>query len=836
MTIRSYIINFFILSLGTVFSQEQNHTWFFGYNAGINFNTNPPSAISSPLSAIEGCASVSDSSGKILFFTNGITVWDRNHEVMPNGTGLAGGISSTHAALIVPFPNSSSLYYLFTSEDHTTDGGVSYSIVDMTLNGGYGDIAPGTKNQLLVNQTTEQIAAVLHSNKNDIWVITHKLNSNEFFSYLITTSGIMPNPVISAIGSTYPITNSLGQLKPSNNGKKLVGSSAIYNIIDMFDFNPSTGELSNHFNLNNLFTQFPTIYGIEFSPSDSILYLVSSWLENHLFQVNLGNNIVTTLSSSPEGFYGALQQAPDGKIYIAVQGKAYLNAINFPDKPGNSCEYQENAIALLKESTSGLGLPGKVIIPSKIVEKPSLRNDTILCNSKGFLVKPEFPPNCVPISFVWNDGSTESQLSVYESGLYWVEINSTCGIHRDSINIVFITCESLIRYDLEECSSYMSNGSNMDYSEFIPTYPEVLPCAEIIATNLHRINPQENKHSCTPGIDNSIAMCISANTLCSFPANGIGALRTEVVISPEPDSVIWVTGLTFFEKAPFQYNWMDGPSGLNNYPTRYGLIVMKNGSEIFREENVSTTQDWSLQKFNFLLNNDFRVDTATTFTFELVPYCAVGNAGLVSVWDIDKFELFGGCYSDKIGSASLSGEIKTWFGHPISNVEVRLSDDEEFLSYVTQYSDSLGKYFFDDLRTDTPYFVRAYKNDNMLNGVSAIDLVCIQKHLLGKTPFVDLPKFIAADINNSRNISVMDLVELTKLLLGISQSFPRNTSWRFGPLPQELNGDHMEGFRESVRIEFLHRKNEICNFIGIKTGDLNDDVDLYTGPNIIMRK
>ena len=121
-------------------SQYQNNNWFFGRNAAITFNTSPPSPIQSKLVSAEGTAAISDPMGNLLFYTNGLTVWDRNHDTMPNGTGLLGGNSSTQSALIVPLPFSFSKYFIFTTQDQFSNGGMSYSMVDMELNNGLGDI------------------------------------------------------------------------------------------------------------------------------------------------------------------------------------------------------------------------------------------------------------------------------------------------------------------------------------------------------------------------------------------------------------------------------------------------------------------------------------------------------------------------------------------------------------------------------------------------------------------------------------------------------------------------------------------------------------------------
>jgi hypothetical protein len=129
-----------------IFGQKQGNIWYFGNNAGIDFNNATPKPLgNSALKTLEGCATVSNSKGELLFYTNGITVWNKNHLPMPNGTGLLGDTSSTQSAVIVPQPLTPNIFYVFTVDAEGRANGLQYSIVDMSLNGGLGDVK--TKNK-----------------------------------------------------------------------------------------------------------------------------------------------------------------------------------------------------------------------------------------------------------------------------------------------------------------------------------------------------------------------------------------------------------------------------------------------------------------------------------------------------------------------------------------------------------------------------------------------------------------------------------------------------------------------------------------------------------------
>ncbi len=318
----------------SLLSQNVNNTWYFGNQAGLSFTTNPPTALTGPLQAIEGSATISDPAGNLLFYTNGMTIWDRNHNIMPNGNGISGGVSSTQAALIVPLPGSCSKYYLFTTDDHNGTGCLRYSIVNMCLHNGFGDLETLTKNTLLTLPVGEKITSVKHSNGTDIWIITHKLSSNQFLAFLLTPAGLNNSPVISTLGSVHHGGANIGPIKTSHNGLKLVTSASFANICEMFDFNPTNGQVSNFVNLTQQYSLPLGVYGIEFSPNDSLLYISTFWGINYLFQLNLYTSVKTPLSSISGNYtFGALQIGENQKIYIARGNQNFLSVLNNPNLP-----------------------------------------------------------------------------------------------------------------------------------------------------------------------------------------------------------------------------------------------------------------------------------------------------------------------------------------------------------------------------------------------------------------------------------------------------------------------------------------------------------------------
>ncbi len=176
-------------------SQKEGAIWYFGYNAGLDFTRHYPKPITDgQIHTREGVATISSPEGDLLFYTDGTTVWNKNHQVMDNGTGLAGNITSTQSSIIVPTPNKQFEYYIFTVDvvdDNGVPGkGLNYSLVNMIENNRLGRVFP--KNQNLLPSCVEKITAVRHDNGIDYWIIAHGWNNNIFHVYKLTTSGVSP--------------------------------------------------------------------------------------------------------------------------------------------------------------------------------------------------------------------------------------------------------------------------------------------------------------------------------------------------------------------------------------------------------------------------------------------------------------------------------------------------------------------------------------------------------------------------------------------------------------------------------------------------------------------
>ena len=341
-----------------------NYNWYFGQNAGISFlpiiSGGTPITVSGSVVSQEGVSSISNKEGKLLFYTNGETVYTSGNTVMVNGTGLSSSGTSTQSCIIVPKPDSNK-YYIFTTDYDGSPNGFEYSIVNMELQGGDGQVE--TKNIKLINSPiSEKVTACNHSD-DGYWIITHTSGDSTYYSYRLSSSGLT-GPITTSIGTTH--STARGYMKTSPNGKKLISLLYDEDIIDIFDFESSAGTLSNFLTITGMtFDVGP--YGLEFS-SDSSKFYVSEGAGEKVYQFDLSytgssdimNNVIEVGNVSGSSL-GALQMGPDERIYVADYNSSNLHIIHRPDGLGVQCNFQQSGFSLTTSAVTGTssfwGLP-----------------------------------------------------------------------------------------------------------------------------------------------------------------------------------------------------------------------------------------------------------------------------------------------------------------------------------------------------------------------------------------------------------------------------------------------------------------------------------------------
>ncbi len=338
--------------------------WYFGDLAGLDFNSSPPAALlDGMLESDEGCATMSDENGQLLFYTNGSTVWNKEHLVMVNGSNIGGDSTAAQSAMILPFVNDNTMFYVFTTEEVYGDFtfNMKLSIVDMKADTARGQVS--VKNIPLVECSTERITASGFTGTP--WLLSHEYGNRHFRAYQVNDLGIA-NAEHSVAGEEHIYQqepNATGYMKFSPGGNLVAtvipGSP---NQIDILDFDIISGGLNNSRVIDIVETD--QAYGLEFSGDGLKMYVSTSSkiLQYDLDSLNTDNaaaDIMATKFELPNtalGGYGALQRGPDGVIYVAIDGQMQVGSINSPGGDDASSGYVEMGIDLLGR-TSRLGLP-----------------------------------------------------------------------------------------------------------------------------------------------------------------------------------------------------------------------------------------------------------------------------------------------------------------------------------------------------------------------------------------------------------------------------------------------------------------------------------------------
>nr|MBK9652652.1 WD40 repeat domain-containing protein [Bacteroidota bacterium] len=369
------MIYFFILICSHCCGQNRNNIWCFGDSAGIDFsNINNPIPIHSAIKSRGSCVSIADTNSQVLFsaYTRA-GIWgkttlvkNKQNKLMLNGSNI-GGEGWYWELIIIPQPDSSEIYYLFsTGVAGSSPFGLYYSIIDMSLDSSRGAVTQ--KNiQLLPYAANDGLTAVKHGNGRDWWVLFRKNGlfagwyDNRFYTYLISPQGV--NFVDSQAIGSLDYTNTLRYVF-NKDGNKLAMVS-LEGIVETFDFDRCTGLLSNHqlIRAKNTAQPWPALWSCAFSPNSQYLYVSTNESDSKLIQIDLQSPQpwlnCDTIYIDTNIIYagGALKLAPDNKIYYSCAwydgfNFSYpypdstfniynnnLSVINSPDSPGLACNF-----------------------------------------------------------------------------------------------------------------------------------------------------------------------------------------------------------------------------------------------------------------------------------------------------------------------------------------------------------------------------------------------------------------------------------------------------------------------------------------------------------------
>jgi hypothetical protein len=458
---RLLLILCYILPLMTAQAQKENSNWAFGIGQGLSFNTTPPSVMATSINThmANPCA-VSDSLGNLLFYTDGERAWDRSHNMMPNGTGLIVGRTDPMCMQdstdvmdvnIIPVPRDKFRYYVIGSVKNWVYDGVSgceqytdvkFCIIDMSLNGGMGDVIPGTRNTLLYSRVYGNIAA--GEGRCNKWLLLTNANS-ELVAFEIGTSGI-GLPKVSSLGLP---SYSVNELKVSNDNSKLAVETnwltGNVSLLHLFDFDVQTGAATNKRFLDsagiNAKGGADWLAGYAFSHDNSKFYYWAQFgLAHEVFQMDLSKTTHQAVLASKTKVYTItkylhswdIMLGPDGKIYAAFRDNGDWLVINRPNRPGAACDIKVVKLPppLKISSYSLVGFQNW--IPASRVHYSY--SDFADC-AAPLALSSEQP---IADNYIWSTGATTKDITITAAGTYWVKASQSCGAYRvDTFHVDF---------------------------------------------------------------------------------------------------------------------------------------------------------------------------------------------------------------------------------------------------------------------------------------------------------------------------------------------------------------------------------------------------------------
>ncbi len=416
------------------------------------------------------------------------------------------------------------------------------------------------------------------------------------------------------------------------------------------------------------------------------------------------------------------------------------------------------------------------------------------------------------------EGSNAAQLA----GCF--DLSNAVTIVRESPETMSSAMSSIL-FGLDNCDATISQREFRSYAEFDGLVENDSGCAEMnVVRGIYRENATTNTHSCTPGVNDGLAMCVSSSSSCTFEDDNELAIRFDVSLAPsESMETATLSSLSFYEQAPEEYTWVNGDSGPNRYPLFFGVRISKNGEEIYHSAENSTSSGWNLQNFDFTELEEFTVDEEAIFSIELLAYCLSDVESTVTAWDIDEVLIksdcsnAGGCQEDNTAASAVmvQGRVKTHYGEDISHVSMKLGDDGLDLT------NNLGLYEIRMPKIEKTYMLSPFKKDEAINGLSVLDIVLAQRHILGIAPLKKEAKMIASDVNSDGKVTASDIVNMRRVLLGMDNEYSNSANWIFySENAMNSSGEAMTMAPNEVMIDQTNFSSE-HNFVGVKVGDLD---------------
>lgn len=434
--------------------------WHFGYNTSLRFEQDTVIVDTSAIHSDESCTSISDINGNLLLYSDGITVWNKNHKIIGNGSGLLGHQSSSQGSVLLPFENRDSVFYLFTTDYQGNSNGLRYSKIIYFGNDSFQIVS---KNNLLNTSVSEPIGAIIHRDNIRQWIMVRQFNGYDYYAFLLGRDGVIDCPVISKsslyIGKSTNPVSAQNQLAFSPKGDLFANCYYWHNKVDLFQFNKDNGKIHSGELLDNI--RLPT--GVSFSSNNEYLYIVERDYNLLQFKTkNYRNNQSYKdlfINSNVYGFKVALNLTIFDQLLTIQQGSQYYGRIASPNNPDSSCDYQIEGMPLGKAKWR-YGLPN---FNFSYFYTPSIDfsyDHNCSNNSYSFEATDTFHAH----EFLWRFRSNKKQLeysgkkvqvSLLDTGIWQVTLLGTGANQTDSVTkdiyVFDLIAENFLGKDTSVC-------------------------------------------------------------------------------------------------------------------------------------------------------------------------------------------------------------------------------------------------------------------------------------------------------------------------------------------------------------------------------------------------
>ncbi len=367
-----FIVVLLLILNSDCLAQKEGNVWIFGDSAGIDFNTPVATPIFSAMDEFGSCASVADTTGNLMFYCfskygvgdTATYVFNYLNDTMLNGENLI-GVNLHNQIILIPVPNENKKYYIFHLGFYAADG-LYYSMVDMNLNGGMGEVI---QKNIQINNFLQGdcISAIRHGNGRDWWLITKlggngSTSVNRFFVFLVSPSVSGFTPIIQDFGNSIDAVKQ--RLVINHRGNKFININ-VAGLMAEYNFDRCSGTISNQ---TIIFTEQSSNYSRfywegTYSPNDSVFYTTTNWvsfpndtsrlLQFNLFVPNIPASCDTLFEQRNPNIFGAIRLAPNNKIYMTNYYNWGFPGFPYPDSVRNV--YNENLSVVNNPNIAGSG-------------------------------------------------------------------------------------------------------------------------------------------------------------------------------------------------------------------------------------------------------------------------------------------------------------------------------------------------------------------------------------------------------------------------------------------------------------------------------------------------